>query len=234
LADAEIKETERRAKERQEINRCIIERQEISRESTRQLECSESFDSGTLYQPEIAPPNVDLPSCPFCASDYDTELLLLSNQANKLPVSCRKCSYTFCFTCLLREQQRQSDKTSGTVGMWLECPYCKNSRGFSMENPSQSVHRPFCDLLAQCQRLSRHNETIVMSGIKVFDLTAIDAVTRVKDALSLGHGSLSPQSSSLGEEFHCSRECDTSSNIEDVPTRVDLSSPLSFHWLSSS
>jgi hypothetical protein len=168
-------------------------------------------------------------SCPFCVTDYDTDLLLLSSETNKLPVSCRQCSYTCCYSCLQREQVRQSS-SRGKVRMWLECPSCKYARGFSMENPARSIHRPFCDLLAQCRLLTAQNETdncIQVHQMQVFDLEGDD--TLVEDCpVTQGHALLPPPPGPhpLGTD-RVLGDVDTSSTDHGC-----VSSPLAFDWLS--
>jgi hypothetical protein len=46
----------------------------------------EPDDRGDLKQQETTTGSgLELPSCPFCVADYDTDLLLLSSETNKLP-----------------------------------------------------------------------------------------------------------------------------------------------------
>jgi hypothetical protein len=58
---------------------------------------------------------------------------------------------------------------NGEIQMWLECPSCKFKRGFSVEHPSRSIHRPFCELLAQCLLLTAPNEAAIPQ-MQIFDL----------------------------------------------------------------
>jgi hypothetical protein len=158
IANVERREVERLVQEREEIERRVQARQEAEErehELLRTLQEPDNRSAMTKEQETTTGRSLKLPSCPFCITDYDTDLLLLSSESNKLPVSCRWCSYTICYSCLQKEQQRQSqDRTNGEIQMWLECPSCKYKRGFSMEHPSRSIHRPFCDLLAQCRLLA--------------------------------------------------------------------------------
>jgi hypothetical protein len=172
IANVERREVEWLVQEREQIERRVQARQEAEERENELLIILQEPDSRSgMMKAQETGRSVELPSCPFCIADYDTDLLLLSSEKNKLPVSCRWCSYTICYSCLQKEQQRQSqDRTNGEIQMWLECPSCKYKRGFSMEHPSRSIHRPFCELLAQCRLLTSRKEAGFPNQMQIFDL----------------------------------------------------------------
>jgi hypothetical protein len=174
IANAERRDVERLLREREEIERRVQARQEAEEREHELLTILQESDSRSVMskaQETTTGRSVELPTCPFCIADYDTDLLLLSSEKNKLPVSCRYCSYTICCSCLQKEQQRQSqDRTNGEIQMWLECPSCKYKRGFSMEHPSRSIHRPFCELLAQFRLLTASTEPSFPNHMQLFEV----------------------------------------------------------------
>jgi hypothetical protein len=176
LANVELREVERLVQEREEIEQRVQALQEAEKCERELLRTVQESDSGNAMTKEQ-----ELPSCPFCIADYDTDLLLISSEMNKLPVSCRWCSYTICYSCLQEEQQRQSqDRTNGEIRMWLEYPSCKYERGFSMEHPSRSIHRPFCNLLARCRLLTAPKEADFPNQMQLFEMQLFDLVVDSK------------------------------------------------------
>jgi hypothetical protein len=98
-----------------------------------------------------------------------------------------------------------------------------------MESPARSIHRPFCDLLAQCRLLTAQDVThncIQVYQMQVFDLAGDD--TLVEDCpVTQGHALLPPTPGPhpLGMERVLGR-VDASSTDHGY-----VSSQLTFEWL---
>lgn len=93
------------------------------------------------------------------AFDWDLDLLQSDNKEHRLPVSCKFCPYTVCYSCFCHHMAK--DIRRG----YLECPCCENGIGFYYCKEDSSCICPFaCSLLCPAARETQPTHTAAVTS----------------------------------------------------------------------
>jgi len=156
--------------------------------------------------------------------DFDTDVALKNDAKaeHRLPLSCRQCSASVCYKCLLKYQRLQLEgfKKPKDLRIELKCAYCKYAKGFDMRRPL--VHREYCKLLEHCnhvlQRTASDTSARTAAGPDDESLDSVSSESRGEPLIIIAAGA--GEAASPNDVVDLTSDGDHHENNDNVPGAV--------------